>query len=98
MLFRSWGDGRLMITGTHGTLEVRTNVDIAGKKGKEHLIAVDGKGVRRYPMRAKGGDWARRLIADVVDGSDTFVSHDHVIAVCDLTLRAQAAATDWRNP
>mgnify|MGYP000107724687 CR=1 FL=1 len=35
------------------------------------------------------------VVADVVDGSDTFVSHDHVRAVCDLTLRAQAAAGTW---
>jgi predicted dehydrogenase len=92
---KTWGDGRLMIVGTEGTIEVRTNVDVAGRKGKEHLIVVDTKGTRRLDAKAIKVDWARRCVADVVDGSDTFVSQDHVHAVCDLTLRAQAAAGPW---
>ena len=92
---KTWGDGRLMIVGTDGTLEVRTNVDVAGRKGKEHLIAVDAKGTRRIDCTKAKVDWAKRLVADVVDGSDTFVNQDHVRAVCDLTLRAQAAAGSW---
>lgn len=92
---KTWGDGRLMIVGTEGTLEVRTNVDVAGRKGKEHLILTDGSGVRRLDARTGSVDWAQRLVADVVDGSDTFVPYDHVHAVCDLTLRAQAAAGPW---
>ncbi len=92
---KTWGDGRLMIVGTEGTFEVRTNVDLAGKKGREHLIAVDAKGTRRIDCTNAKVDWAKRLVADVVDGSDTFVSADHVRAVSDLTLRAQAAAGPW---
>ena len=94
---KTWGDGRLMIVGTEGTLEVRTNVDVAGKKGREHLIVVDAKGTRRIDCSTTKVDWARRLVADVVDGSDTFVSADHVRAVSDLTLRAQAAAQPWAS-
>jgi hypothetical protein len=92
---KTWGDGRLMIVGTEGTLEVRTNVDVAGRKGKEHLIVTDAKGVRRIDCTVTKVDWAKRVVADVVDGSDTFVSQDHVRAVCDVTLRAQAAAQPW---
>lgn len=92
---KTWGDGRLMIVGTEGTLEVRTNIDVEGRKGKEHLLLVDGNGTYRLDAKAGKVDWAKRLVADVVDGSDTFISQDHVRAVCDLTLRAQAAATAW---
>lgn len=92
---KTWGDGRLMIVGTDGTLEVRTNVDVAGRKGKEHLIAVDGRGVRRLSAKAGSVDWAKRLVTDIVEGSDTFVSQEHVRRVCELTLRAQAAAGSW---
>ncbi|MCU1369632.1 MAG: oxidoreductase [Ilumatobacteraceae bacterium] len=92
---KTWGDGRLMIVGTEGTIEVRTNVDIAGKKGREHLIIVDAKGTHRIDCGTAKVDWAKRLVADVADGSDTFVSADHVRAVSDLTLRAQEAAGPW---
>ena len=95
---KTWGDGRLMIVGTEGTLEVRTNVDVAGKKGKEHLIAVDGKGVRRLDAKTSSVDWAKKLVADIVEGSDTFVPQDHVRRVSELTLRAQAAASAWAAP
>jgi predicted dehydrogenase len=92
---KTWGDGRLMIVGTDGTLEVRTNVDVAGKRGKEHLIATDHKGVHRIDCGGRPVDWARRIVADIADGSDTFATHDHIRAVCDVTLRAQAAAGPW---
>ena len=36
-----------MITGTEGSLEVRTNVDPAGADGGEHLIQVDRTGTHR---------------------------------------------------
>lgn len=94
---KTWGDGRLMIMGTEGTLEVRTNIDIEGRKGKEHLIVTDGEGTRRIDVKGTKVDWATKLLADIAEGSDTFVSHDHVVAVCDLTLRAQADAGPWAD-
>ncbi|HEU5090896.1 MAG TPA: Gfo/Idh/MocA family oxidoreductase, partial [Roseiflexaceae bacterium] len=40
----SWGDGRLTILGTEGYIEVRKNIDIAGRDGGNHLFLVDQKG------------------------------------------------------
>ena len=57
---KTWGDGRLMIVGTEATLEVRTNVDVAGRRGKEHLIVTDGAGVRRIGCRRLPGPGAGR--------------------------------------
>ncbi len=94
----TWGDGRLMITGTEGSLEVRTNVDPAGADGGEHLIQVDGSGTHRIDCSGVTLDWADRLLADLADGTDTFLSAAHVKRVCRLTLDAQAAATPWPRP
>ena len=38
----TWGDGRLVILGTEGYLELRKYVDIAGRPGRDHLFVVDG--------------------------------------------------------
>lgn len=92
---RTWGDGRLMIVGTEGTFEVRTNVDVGGKRGREHLIVTDSRGVRRLDVTAKPVDWAKRLLADVREGSDNLLSHAHTVAVSRTTLAAQADAGDW---
>src|SRR5215471_4483054 len=39
----TWGDGRLTILGTDGFIEIRKNVDIAGRPGPSHLFLVDQK-------------------------------------------------------
>ena len=40
----TWGDGRLVILGTEGYIELRKYVDIAGRPGNDHLFVVDGAG------------------------------------------------------
>jgi predicted dehydrogenase len=90
-----WGDVRLQIVGTLGTAEVRANVDVAGSPGAEHLIVVDADGTRRVDVSGRDVDWAQRLLADVRDGGERLMSQAHVLAVCDLTLRAQESAVAW---
>ena len=41
-----WGDGRLFILGTEGTIELRKYIDIAGRPGGDHLFLVDRQGRR----------------------------------------------------
>ena len=40
---KTWGDGRLTILGTDGYIEIRSTVDIAGRRGGNHLFLVDQK-------------------------------------------------------
>jgi len=90
-----WGDVRLTIIGTEGTIEVRANVDPAGEPEGEHLIVVDGQGTRRIDVSERPIDWAERLLVDVADDGETLMSQTHVLDVCDLVLRAQRAAVPW---
>jgi predicted dehydrogenase len=90
-----WGDCRLMITGTQGTLEVRANIDPGGRDGGEHLIRVDAEGTTRVDVSEVAIDWASRLLRDLQSGSDTFVSAPHVHRVCRLALTAQHNAAPW---
>ena len=39
----TWGDGRLTIVGTEGTIELRKYVDVAGRPGIDHLFLTDKK-------------------------------------------------------
>lgn len=94
----TWGDVRLMITGTGGSLEVRANVDPAGADGGEHLIQVDRTGTHRIDCSAVAVDWADRLRADLDNGTDEFLPAAHVERVCRLTLDAQARAARWPLP
>lgn len=91
----TWGDVRLEIVGTEGTLEVRANLDVVGHDGAEHLIHVDADGARRVDVHGVPLDWAEVLVADLANGSEQLMSQAHVLHVCDLTLRAQGVATSW---
>lgn len=96
----TWGDVRLSIIGTEGTLEVRANIDPAGAPGNEHLIVVDGDGTRRVDCSEVQLDWAERLSADLSRrsssrGDDSLMSQNHVIAVSALAVDGQRAAIPW---
>jgi predicted dehydrogenase len=91
----TWGDARLTITGTAGTIEVRANVDVDGRPGGEHLLLVDGEGSRRVDVSGDPLPWPELLVADLADGGERLMSQDHVVAVCDLALRAQEQAEPW---
>ena len=34
----NWGDGRLFLTGTEGTIELRKYADVGGASGTDHLF------------------------------------------------------------
>lgn len=91
----TWGDVRLTIIGTEGTIEARANVDPAGQPGGEHLIVVDAEGTRRVDVSGRPVTWADQLVADLADGGQRVMSQAHVLAVCDLVLRAQQLAVPW---
>ena len=91
----SWGDVRLEIVGTEGTLEVRANLDVLGQEGAEHLFHVDADGARRVDVRDVPLDWAEVLVADLADDGERLMSQSHVLEVCELTLRAQELAAPW---
>lgn len=91
----TWGDVRLAIVGTEGVIEARANVDVGGVEGAEHLIVVDAAGTRRVDVSQRPVDWAEQFLADVGDNGERLMSQAHVVAVCDLVLRAQQAATTW---
>jgi predicted dehydrogenase len=89
----TWGDGRLTILGTDGYIELRKNVDIAGRPGGNHLILVDDKGVQRFDCT--GGDlpYGRRLVADIRERTETAMGQAHCFLASQLALEAQARAT-----
>jgi predicted dehydrogenase len=92
----TWGDVRLTVLGTEGTLEVRKNVDLAGREGAEHLFVVDAQGVRHVDCRAMprpfGVDWLR----DVRDDTDLALPTAHCLRATGIALRAQEMALALR--
>ena len=89
----TWGDGRLVILGTEGTIELRKYVDLDGRPGTDHLFLVDHAGTRHIDASCEPLTYFRSFVADVRDRTDTAMPQSHVFTVSRLALEAQASAT-----
>src|SRR5262249_50522664 len=88
----TWGDGRLMILGTEGYIEVRKYVDIAGRTGGSHLFVVDRAAARHVDASDGELPYGRQLLADIRDRTEIAMSQAHCFLACRLALEAQAKA------
>lgn len=86
-----FGDGRLVLIGTEGTLEPRRYVDLASAPGGDHLILVDRSGVRRLPVDDVTLRFGTELVSDLCRRTEHAISQAHVLAVCRLALAALSA-------
>ncbi len=89
----TWGDGRLFVLGTDGTIELRKYVDIAGRPGTDHLFIADHAGTQHIDCRALAVTYFRDFANDVTNRTETAMSQRHSFTVCRLALEAQARAT-----
>jgi len=89
----TWGDTRLTILGTEGYIEVRKNVDVAGRPGGNHLFLADGQGVRYMDCDDVDLPFGRQLIDDVLHRTETAMTQAHCFLAMELAIRAQRQAT-----
>ena len=89
---KSWGDGRLTILGTDGYIEIRKNIDIAGRDGGSHLFLVDQKETRYIDCSEVELPYGRQLIDDILNRTETSMTQEHVFLATELALKAQKQA------
>ena len=88
----TWGDGRLTVLGTDGYIELRKNVDIAGRNGGNHLFLVNQKETQYIDCRDVDLPYGRQLVDDVVNRTETAMTQEHCFLATELTLLAQKNA------
>ncbi len=88
----TWGDGRLFVVGTEGTIEVRKYLDIAGRPGADHLFLVDQKGVQHIDCSGVELPYGRQLVYDILHRTESAMSQEHCFYASELALRAQKMA------
>ncbi|MBU6335344.1 MAG: Gfo/Idh/MocA family oxidoreductase [Chloroflexi bacterium] len=93
----SWGDGRLVILGTEGYIEVRKNIDIAGRPGANHLFLVDRHGTHHIACDATPLPYGPCLLRDIRDRTETAMTQEHCFLAAQLVLEAQQRATTLRS-
>jgi predicted dehydrogenase len=89
----TWGDGRMFLLGTEGTLELRKNLDIEGRPGTDHVFVADRHGTRHIDAGGRAVTSFRAFAEDVARRPRTGLPQRQVFDVCRLALQAQARAT-----
>lgn len=88
-----WGDGRLFIVGTKGTIEARKYVDVATNHGADQLYLIDEKGEQRIDCQGKVGfPFFGEFILDCLNRTENSMTQDHAFKAAELCLKAQAVA------
>jgi len=93
----TWGDGRLFLTGTEGSIELRKYVDIAGRPGADHLFLSDRHGTRHIDCSAEPLTYFNRFLADTRDRTQTAMPPGHALTVTRLAIQAQRLADGVRT-
>lgn len=90
----TWGDGRTIILGTKGYIELRKYTDVATPtKAGNQLILVDGQGEKRIECAGKVGyPFFGQLILDCLNRTETAMTQEHAFKATELALIAQARA------
>ncbi|MCC6458621.1 MAG: Gfo/Idh/MocA family oxidoreductase [Caldilineaceae bacterium] len=88
----TWGDTRLTVIGTEGYLEVRKNIDVAGRPGGDHLFLVNQEKTEYIDCKEVELPFGRQLLDDIRNRTQTAIPQEHVFRVMELALQAQAKA------
>ena len=90
----TWGDGRTIILGTKGYIEIRKYVNIAsGQPGGDHVYLVNGQGEQYVNAQgATGYPFFGQLILDCLHRTENAMTQAHAFKAAELCLQAQAQA------
>ena len=88
-----WGDGRMLIVGTEGYIELRKNVDILNGGVGSFVYAVTREGVYRERVDGKVPvTFFHDLLRDCLNRTDTAISQKRAFRAIELAIEAQQLA------
>ncbi len=89
----TWGDGRTIILGTDGYIELRKYIDVARDNQGDHVYLVDQNGMQHIPVKGKVGyPYFGELILDCLNRTENAMTQDHAFKAGELCLKAQEMA------
>lgn len=88
-----FGDGRTVLLGTDGYIEVRKYTDITTDNGGGQVLLVDQDGQFRFDAKGKTGfPFFGQLIRDCLDRTERAMTQSHAFAAAELSIIAQRDA------
>jgi predicted dehydrogenase len=93
-----WGDGRLFLIGTEGTLELRKNLDLEGRVGGNHMFVTNRRTTRYQDCSTLAITYYQDFLEDVQTCSGRTMATSQPFAATRLALACQTAATRFKFP
>ncbi len=89
----AWGDGRVFIVGTKATVEIRKYVNVGVDNNGDNVFLVDKDGEHYIQTTGKEGfPFFGAFIRDCIDGTESFMTQNHVFESMRLTVEAHEKA------
>jgi predicted dehydrogenase len=89
----TWGDGRTLIMGTEGYIELRKYVDISRDPNGDQLYLVNQEGMKHYSLSGKVGfPFFGQLVLDCMNRTEIAMTQAHAFKAAELCLLAQQQA------
>ncbi|UUZ94284.1 Gfo/Idh/MocA family oxidoreductase [Paenibacillus sp. P25] len=89
----TWGDGRTIILGTDGYIELRKYIDIARDKKGNHLYLVNHEGEKHFELSGQVGyPFFGQLILDCINRTENAMTQEHAFKAAELCLQSQKQA------
>jgi len=95
---RVWGDGRVFIIGSEGTMEIRKYINIAQDPPGNKIFLVNGEEEQEINCDGSTGfPFFGELILDVLNGTENAMTQDHIFKSAELSMIAQDMADKARG-
>lgn len=89
----SWGDGRTVILGTEGYIELRKYVNVGTNTGGNNIFLVNGEGEYHIQLHGEiGYPFFGDVILDCMNRTENAMTQEHAFKAAQLCLMAQKAA------
>ncbi len=89
----TWGDGRTLIMGTEGYIELRKYIDIARDSAGDQLYLVNGEGEKHMSLSGQVGfPFFGELVLECLNGTELAMTQEHTFKAAELCLIAQRVA------
>jgi len=89
----TWGDGRAVILGTEGYIELRKYVDIARDLEGDQVYLVNKEGEKHFSVNGQVGfPFFGELILDCLNRTENAMTQEHAFKAAELCIKAQMQA------
>jgi predicted dehydrogenase len=89
----TWGDGRTIILGTEGYIELRKYIDVARDNSGDHVYLVNQEGEFHFAVSGQVGyPFFGQLILDCINRTENAMTQEHTFKAAELCLKAQLQA------